>query len=54
MLPAVIMHSLVTVAGKIERFSPESGGLYYRLADRLDCDTWLRFRVRMESTDLRE
>lgn len=41
MLPAVIMHSLVTVDGNIEGFSPEAICRYYQLADRLDCDTWL-------------
>jgi len=41
MLPKVIIHSLVSVDGKIEGLSPEGIGLYYQLAGQLDCDTWL-------------
>lgn len=41
MQPKVIIHSLLSVDGRIEGLSPEGIGLYYQLAGRLDCDTWL-------------
>jgi len=39
--PRVVTHCLVTVDGRIEGFSPQGIGLYYQLADKLECDTWL-------------
>lgn len=41
MLPKVILHSLVSVDGKMEGFREEAVGLYYGTAGRLGCDTWL-------------
>ena len=40
-LPEVIIHSVISLDGKIEGFRPEAVGQYYELAAQLKCDTWL-------------
>lgn len=41
MHPKIIVHSLISLDGKIEGFQPEAIGSYYELSAQLNCDTWL-------------
>ena len=41
MLPQVIIHSVISLDGKIEGFRAEVIGHYYELSAQLKCDTWL-------------
>ena len=41
MLPQVIVHSVISLDGKIEGFQPEAIEHYYELSTQSKCDTWL-------------